>query len=58
LIYIDSGGHRMAARGLREGIREHRPSDIETSSIQDLLDSLDFIRKFAGIRFHPIPGCL
>ena len=53
LIYIDSGGgHRAAATALCEVIREQgRPWDVEMVSIQDLLDPIDFIRKYTGIRF-------
>ncbi|HTS25142.1 MAG TPA: glycosyltransferase [Bryobacteraceae bacterium] len=56
LIYIDSGGgHRAAANALREVIRkEERPWDVEMLSIQDLLDSIDFIRKSTGIPFQDI----
>src|SRR5215467_15436351 len=56
LIYIDSGGgHRAAATALCEVIREQgRPWDIEMVSIQDLLDPIDFIRKYTGIRFQEV----
>jgi len=47
LIYVDSGGgHRAAATALSEVIRQQqRPWSLEMFSIQDLLDSIDFIRK-------------
>ena len=56
LIYIDSGGgHRAAANALREVIREQRrPWDVEAVSIQDLLDSIDFIRKSTGVQFQEV----
>lgn len=56
LIYIDSGGgHRAAATALCEVIREQqRPWDVEMISIQDLLDPIDFIRKYTGIRFQDV----
>ncbi len=56
LVYIDSGGgHRAAATALSEVIREQqRPWDVETACIQDLLDSIDFIRKSTGIRFQDL----
>ena len=56
LIYIDSGGgHRAAATALCEVIREQeRPWDVEMVSIQDLLDPIDFIRKYTGIRFQDV----
>lgn len=56
LIYIDSGGgHRAAAEALRDVICEQeRPWDVETVSIQDMLDSIDFIRKYTGIPFQDV----
>src|SRR5580704_18658941 len=56
LIYIDSGGgHRAAATALREVIREQqRPWDVEMVSMQDLLNSIDFVRKSTGIPFQEV----
>jgi hypothetical protein len=56
LIYVDSGGgHRAAANALSEVARQQeRPWDLEMVCIQDLLDSIDFIRKSTGIRFQDI----
>src|SRR5579872_1169647 len=56
LIYIDSGGgHRAAATALSEVIRQQQlPWDLQMVSIQDLLDSIDFIRKSTGIRFQDV----
>ena len=56
LIYIDAGGgHRAAAAALCEVIREQqRPWDVEMVSIQDLLDPIDFIREYTGIRFQDV----
>jgi len=56
LIYIDSGGgHRAAATALCEAIhQQQRPWEMEMLSIQDLLDSIDFIRKSTGIPFQDI----
>jgi hypothetical protein len=56
LIYIDSGGgHRAAATALCEVIQQQQgPWDMEMLSIQDLLDSIDFIRKSTGIPFQDI----
>ena len=56
LLYIDSGGgHRAAASALSEVIREQqRPWDLEMVSIQDILDSIDFIRRFTGVPFQDI----
>ncbi|HVP46187.1 MAG TPA: glycosyltransferase [Bryobacteraceae bacterium] len=56
LVYIDSGGgHRAAAEALREVIREQeRPWDLRLVCIQDLLNSIDFVRKFAGIPMQDV----
>jgi UDP-N-acetylglucosamine:LPS N-acetylglucosamine transferase len=56
LIYVNSGGgHRAAANALREVIRQQqRPWDVEMVSLQELLDSIDFIRKSTGIPFEDI----
>jgi 1,2-diacylglycerol 3-beta-galactosyltransferase len=56
VIYIDSGGgHRAAAEALSAVIREQdRPWDVRMVSIQDLLNSIDFIRKYAGIPFQDV----
>ena len=56
LVYIDSGGgHRAAATALVEVIRQQqRPWDVEMLSIQDLLDSIDFVRKCTGIPFQDV----
>jgi UDP-N-acetylglucosamine:LPS N-acetylglucosamine transferase len=56
LIYIDSGGgHRAAARALEAVVRdEQRPWDLRLHSIQDLLNTIDFIRKTTGIPFQEI----
>ncbi len=56
LIYIDSGGgHRAAAEALSQVIREQeRPWDVRMVSIQDLLDPIDFIRKYTGIPFQDV----
>ena len=56
LIYIDSGGgHRAAMTALCEVIREQqRPWRLQMVCIQDLLDSIDFIRMSTGIRFQDV----
>jgi len=55
-IYIDSGGgHRAAASALAEVIRrESRRWDVRLLSIQDLLDPIDFIRKWTGVPFQDV----
>src|SRR5215510_10780478 len=56
LIYIDSGGgHRAAANALSQvAAQQGLPWDIEMIGIQDLLDSIDFIRKSTGIPFQDV----
>ncbi|HTT61393.1 MAG TPA: glycosyltransferase [Bryobacteraceae bacterium] len=56
LIYIDSGGgHRAAARALEAVIQEQqRPWNLRLACVQDLLDSIDFIRKTTGIPFQEV----
>ena len=56
LIYIDSGGgHRAAATALRDVIREQRrPWNVEMLSAQDLLDPIDFVRRYTGIPFQEV----
>jgi 1,2-diacylglycerol 3-beta-galactosyltransferase len=56
LIYIDSGGgHRAAARALEAVVEEQqRPWNLRLHCVQDLLNSIDFIRKATGIPFQEI----
>ena len=56
LIFIDSGGgHRAAVTALESVIREQqRPWDISVHNIQDLLESIDVIRKLTGIQFQDV----
>jgi 1,2-diacylglycerol 3-beta-galactosyltransferase len=55
-IYIDAGGgHRAAATALAEVIRQQgRPWNVQLLCIQDLLYSIDFIRKSVGIPFQDV----
>jgi UDP-N-acetylglucosamine:LPS N-acetylglucosamine transferase len=56
LIYIDAGGgHRAAATALTDVIgQQERPWDLRLLCIQDLLDSIDFVRKSLGIPFQDV----
>jgi 1,2-diacylglycerol 3-beta-galactosyltransferase len=56
LIYIDAGGgHRAAATALDAVIREQRrPWETRMRNIQDLLYSIDVIRKLTGIPFPEV----
>src|SRR5262252_7863396 len=60
LIYVDSGGgHRAAANALRQVISgQGWPWNIELECIQDLLDPIDFIRKYTGIPFQEVYNIL
>ena len=60
LIYVESGGgHRAAAHALCRAIRAQQlPWQVETASIQDLLDSIDFIRKLTSVRFQDVYNIL
>ena len=56
LIYIEAGGgHRAAVNALTEVIgQQQRPWDLRPLCIQDLLDSIDFVRKSVGIPFQDV----
>jgi 1,2-diacylglycerol 3-beta-galactosyltransferase len=56
IIYIDAGGgHRAAATALSEVIgQQQRPWDLRLLGIQDLLNSIDFVRKCVGIPFQDV----
>jgi 1,2-diacylglycerol 3-beta-galactosyltransferase len=56
LIYIEAGGgHRAAANALIDVIhQQQRPWDLRLLCIQDLLDSIDFVRKSVGIPFQDV----
>jgi hypothetical protein len=47
------GGHRAAATALKSVAREQkRPWDVQLTNLQELLDELDVLRKYAGIRIQ------
>ena len=56
VIYIDSGGgHRAAARSLEAVVREQqKPWQLRLHGAQELLDPVDFIRKYTGVPFQEI----
>ena len=49
------GGHRNAAEALRSTLTaQNHPWDVELLDIQQLLDQLDLMRRFTGIRIQDI----
>jgi hypothetical protein len=47
------GGHRAAATALQMSIRSQgRPWDVRLTNLQELLDELDILKKYAGIRIQ------
>ena len=47
------GGHRAAATALEMAIRgQQRPWDVQLTNLQELLDAIDILRKYAGIRIQ------
>jgi len=54
LGFFDAGGgHRAAATALDIAVRaEHRPWDTQLLNLQELLDPLDILKKYAGIRIQ------
>jgi 1,2-diacylglycerol 3-beta-galactosyltransferase len=54
------GGHRSAAEAVRSILTtqnqssQHQPWDVELLDIQELLDRLDLIRRFTGIRIQDV----
>jgi UDP-N-acetylglucosamine:LPS N-acetylglucosamine transferase len=47
------GGHRAAATALEMSVRsQQRPWDIRLTNLQELLDELDILKKYAGIRIQ------
>jgi len=52
--YFDAGGgHRAAATALDLAIRgQERPWEVRLTNLQELLDTLDVLKKYAGIRIE------
>jgi hypothetical protein len=49
------GGHRAAATALEMAIQaQRRPWEIRFTNVQELLDPLDIVRKYAGIRIQDV----
>jgi hypothetical protein len=54
LVFFDAGGgHRAAATALDIAIRgQQRPWEVRLTNLQELLDKLDILKKYAGIRIE------
>jgi hypothetical protein len=47
------GGHRAAATALEMSVREQqRPWEVKLTNLQELLDELDILKKYGGIRIQ------
>jgi hypothetical protein len=55
-VFFDAGGgHRAAATALEMAIRaEKRPWDVELMNLQEALDELDIVKKYAKIRIQDV----
>jgi hypothetical protein len=55
-IFVDSGGgHRAAAQAIEAVVHEQRkPWELRLQGMQELLNSIDFIRKYTGIPYQEI----
>jgi UDP-N-acetylglucosamine:LPS N-acetylglucosamine transferase len=53
-VFFDAGGgHRAAATALEMSIKaQGRPWDVQLTNLQELLDELDILKKYAGIRIE------
>jgi hypothetical protein len=53
-VFFDAGGgHRAAATALDIAIRgQQRPWEVRLTNLQELLDRLDILKKYAGIRIE------
>ena len=56
LVYFDAGGgHRNAARALKQAIEDQgRTWDVRLVQLQRLLDPLDPVRKWTGVRLEDV----
>jgi hypothetical protein len=54
LVYFDAGGgHRNATMALEAAIQQAKlPWEVQLVNLQELLDSIDFIRRYTGLRMQ------
>ena len=58
-VYFDAGGgHRAAATALRMATEQQFQWDVHLMNLQELLDSIDPIRKLAGLRVQDLYNLL
>jgi Glycosyltransferase family 28 C-terminal domain len=56
LVYFDAGGgHRNATMALDAAIQQaNLPWEIQLVNLQEILDSIDFIRRYTGLRMQDV----
>ena len=56
LVYFDAGGgHRNAATALEATIQQSNlPWEVQLVNLQEILDSIDFIRRYTGLRMQDV----
>ena len=56
LVYFDAGGgHRNATMALEAAIQQsHLPWEIRLVNLQEILDPIDFIRRYTGLRMQDV----
>jgi Glycosyltransferase family 28 C-terminal domain len=54
LVYFDAGGgHRNAATALEAAIQQSNlPWEVQLVNLQEILDAIDFIRRYTGLRMQ------
>jgi UDP-N-acetylglucosamine:LPS N-acetylglucosamine transferase len=55
-VYFDAGGgHRNAAMALAAAIKQSDlPWDVQLVNLQEILDPIDFVRRFTGLRIQDV----
>ena len=55
-VYFDAGGgHRSAMESLLTVIKtQHRPWEVSTLNLQDVLEPIDFVRRLTGLRMQDL----
>ena len=59
MFFDAGGGHRAAATALEMAIQtQQRPWETRLTNLQELLDTIDILRKYAGIRIQDMYNTL